>query len=193
VNELAKQLGLTYKWTHLFMSFVKIPDLDIEFQVTPVTQFQWQSIMGNNPSKFKNNIDNEIHSVEMVSYDDSLEFIVKLNKQDKSYIYRLPTEEEWQIACTTEMDNEVKQFAVYESDSTKSVASKLSNKYGLYDMLGNVWEWTSSLYDTDGSFRVIRGGSWYDGARGLRSAYRCGVSPGGRSGDLGFRLVRTIK
>ena len=190
MNELAKQLGVIYKWQHLFISFVEIPGKDFEMQITPVTQFQWQSVMGNNPSRFKSNIDNEIHPVEMVSYNDCLEFIDKLNKQDKLYDYRLPTEEEWQIACTTGMDNGINQYAVYESNSTKSVGSKLPNKYGLYDMLGNVWEWTSNLKD---SSRVIRGGSCYNDARFLRSAYRYYAEPGVRYDALGLRVVRTLK
>ena len=191
MNELTKQLGLTYKWAHLFMSFVNIKDLNIEIQTTPVTQYQWQSIMGNNPSKFKNLIDNELHPVEMVSYDDCLQFIDKLNQQDKSYNYRLPTSKEWQITCPTEMYNEVKQFAICESNSTEPVGSKLPNKYGLYDILGNVWEWTST--SLEGSSRVVRGGSWGSGARNLRSADRNYGGPGARGGDLGFRLVRTLK
>jgi formylglycine-generating enzyme required for sulfatase activity len=88
------------------------------------------------------------------------------------------------------MDNKIEQYAIYGSTSTKPVGSKLPNEYGLYDMLGNIWEWTNSL---EGSFRVVRGGSWRDDAQYLRSARRYYNHPGNRHAGLGLRLVRTLK
>lgn len=188
---LSRQLGLNYKWQHLFMSFVKIPNVEYEVQTTPVTQYQWQTIMGNNPSRFKNIEDAQLCPVEMVRYNDCLEFISKLNKQDKSYTYRFPTEEEWEFTCTNEMDNNINVFAICETNSTKPVGSKLPNIYGLYDILGNVWEWTSTL--ENGSYRVFRGGSWNSDAQYLRSASRYYASPEDRLDNVGFRPVRTLK
>lgn len=192
MKTLAKQLGLTYKWTHLFMSFVKIPGMKFEMQITPVTQGQWSSIMGSNPSYFKNIVDAEVCPVERVSFDDCLEFINKLNKQDNLYTYRLPNKQEWEYCCTKEMDAKLDQYAICDTTSTKPVGTKLSNKYGLYDMLGNVWEWTDSLYDGSKN-RLVCGGSWDFDAQLLRSARRFNVPPGNADADVGFRLVRTLK
>jgi formylglycine-generating enzyme required for sulfatase activity len=93
---------------------------------------------------------------------------------------------------------------------TSPVGNYLPNGWGLYDMHGNVWEWVLDWYDssyygkcgsdctdpanlTKGSLRVDRGGGWGSGAVRLRSAFRGGIVPGGRSGDLGFRLVCPVR
>ena len=75
----------------------------------------------------------------------------------------------------------------------KKSNKKKPNNLSLYDMLGNVWEWTNSLSDQGNSARVIRGGSWGSGARGFRSAYRFNLAPGFRDNHVGFRLLRTLK
>ena len=170
------------------MKFVKIPNKDFEMQDVPVTQKEWISIMGGtNPSNFEG----PNKPVEMVSWDDCQEFIKKLNAKDKKYVYRLPTEQEWEYCAKPCDEQDIKEIAwCYENSkrSTHDIRTKIKNKYGLYDMLGNVWEWTDSL---DGSSRVLRGGSWYNDARNLRSADRGYDGPGYRNGNVGFRLVRT--
>jgi formylglycine-generating enzyme required for sulfatase activity len=119
-------------------------------------------------------------------------------------------EAEWEYAAragTTEpRHGKLDDIAWYSGNSvwkTHAVGGKNANAWGLYDMLGNVFEWTYDLYGSysasvavdpvgasSGSDRVFRGGSWYRHARDVRSAHRSRYSPGARNYILGFRLVR---
>jgi len=147
-----------------------------------VTQAQWQAVMGNNPSHFKG--DNL--PVETVSWNDAQAFIEKLNQLNDGYIYRLPSEAEWEYACragtTTEfafgnsLSSDQANFdgrypyggaakGVYR-EKTTPVGSFQPNAFGLYDMHGNVWEWCEDVYHsnydgapTDGSARLSGGDS----------------------------------
>jgi formylglycine-generating enzyme required for sulfatase activity len=180
----------------------------------PVTQGQWLAVMGNNPSEFKRG---DGYPVECVSWEDSREFIDRLNEIAGAEHCRLPTEAEWEYACragsTTAYcfgDDELKlkEYAWFGEDSAHSthpVGKKRPNDWGLYDMHGNVWEWVLDWYDSDyyknspgadplntrvASSRVYRGGCWRNIPGGVRSAHRTGLSPGRRIDDLGFRLLR---
>jgi len=126
--------------------------------------------------------------------------------------YRLPTEAEWEYAAragsTEPRYGALDDIAWYDGnsgDTTHAVAQKQANAWGLYDMLGNVWEWTGDWYgsySTDsvtdptgppgGSYRVYRGGGWSGTGRLVRSADRASVSPGLRLNYLGFRPARSI-
>jgi formylglycine-generating enzyme len=184
----------------------------------PVTQALYEAVMGTNPSRFRGGD----HPVEMVSWEEAHAFIVKLNELVPGLGARLPSEAEWEMACrggTTgatwvgELDlssdgvraSILDPIAVYYGNGTLPVKSKAPNRFGLYDMLGNVWEWCEDRWGsyevsavTDpkgpdgpmGASRVIRGGSWVSSARFVRAAYRCAFHPGYRLDYLGLRLAR---
>jgi len=179
-------------------------------QTTEVTQSQWQAVMGSNPSRFKG----DDLPVEQVSWNDIQEFIGKLNRTDSGNRYRLPTEAEWEYAAragsTTRFsfgddESRLGEYAWYIGNSvsqTHRVAQKKQNSWGLYDMHGNVWEWvqdwkgdypSGSVTDpkglSNGSNRVLRGGSWYNRAGYCRSAHRFRFRPVYRFLNGGFRLV----
>ncbi len=171
-----------------------------------ITQAQWKAVMGNNPSYFKG--DNL--PVENVSWDDVQEFIRKLNNLQNDYEYRLPTEAEWEYAArsgtTGDYAGNLDSMAWYYKNSgskTHVVRQKQPNDFGLYDMHGNIWEWTADWFgvysgatavDPTGasliSHKMIRGGGWGYTAVFLRSANRSFGSPSGRGSGLGFRVVR---
>jgi formylglycine-generating enzyme required for sulfatase activity len=186
-------------------------------QTTEVTQRQWKSIMGNNPSYFSNCGDD--CPVEQVSWNDAQEFIRKLNQKEGSNKYRLPTEAEWEYgarAGTTtpfytgncistdqaNYDGSNKLSGCSKGEyrqKTVRVKSFDPNAFGLYDMDGNVWEWCQDRYGdypsglvTDppgpasGQFRVLRGGSYGEGARRLRSAFRLYDRPNYRGGSFSY-------
>jgi formylglycine-generating enzyme required for sulfatase activity len=175
-----------------------------------VTQGQWQTVMGNNPSNFKDCGGN--CPVEQVSWDDAQNFINRLNESNDGFRYRLPTEAEWEYACragtTGDYAGNLSEMAWYSENSgskTYAVGGKQPNAWGLADMHGNVWEWCQDWYHetyygapTDGSawlsggeqeYRVLRGGSWGNYAEGLRSAVRDYGAPDSRVSFDGFRVV----
>jgi formylglycine-generating enzyme required for sulfatase activity len=180
----------------------------------PVTQEQYQAIMGNNPSHFK---DNPKNPVEQVSWNDAQKFCQKINKKTGKK-YRLPSEAEWEYACRAgtqtryyfgDGEKQLGEYAWYSENSgskTHSVGQKKPNNWGLFDMSGNVWEWCddgwhenyenapkngSSWNDNHSQtfFRTLRGGSWLVNSRFCRSASRDGDLAGVRNYDIGFRLA----
>ncbi|MDE6279231.1 MAG: formylglycine-generating enzyme family protein [Paramuribaculum sp.] len=169
---------------------------------TEVTQALWAAVMGNNPSYFRG----ETRPVEQVSWYDCQEFVERLSRLT-GRIFRLPTEAEWEFAArggtrsrgyTYSGSDDVYRVAWYAENSgatTHPVAQKLDNELGLYDMSGNVWEWTSDNYSSNynsprnSSNRVARGGSWGNSAPGCRVASRYFNSPGNRDADVGLRLA----
>ena len=180
----------------------------------PVTQAQWQAVMGNNPSRFKGDLS---RPVDTVSWNDAQEFIRKLNRMEGNSRYRLPTEAEWEYACRADsatrygFGNKVRrlgEYAWYEESyqpgGTQPVGQKRPNAWDLYDMHGNVWEWVQDRYGEDyypnspvhdpegpatGARRVLRGGDWSDPARHVRSAVRDADDPGDCRALLGFRCL----
>ena len=155
--------------------------------------------------------------MEQVSWDDAQEFLGKLNLMEQTDTYRLPTEAEWEYACragsTTRFcfgDEEERWGNMPGMMRTPRgkpipVGQKRPNAWGLYDMHGNVWEWCQDWYGdypagpvTDprgpnaGECRVLRGGSWGNDSRNLRSAARNFSNPDFRHRSLGFRVARTF-
>ena len=175
---------------------------------TEVTQALWKAVMGSNPSDSKGgNL-----PVERVSWDDCQVFIQKLNQLTGKQ-FRLPTEAEWEYAARGGRKsrgykyaggNNIDSVAWCDGNSgneTHPVATKQANELGIYDMSGNVLEWcsdwcgdytSSSQSDpqgsSSGSFRVIRGGCYYNFARNCRVSYRISNTLDYRCGYLGLRL-----
>ncbi|MDX8376829.1 MAG: formylglycine-generating enzyme family protein [Mariprofundales bacterium] len=157
-------------------------------------------------------------AVSYVSWNDARSFISWLNKKEGGKHYRLPSEAEWEYAAragtTTphSFQGRVADYAWYTKNAydvgaeyAHAVGGKRSNKWGLYDTAGNVWEWVQDNWHdsygdapADGSiwgggddrYRVRRGGSWYRSARYLRSASRVSIKPSDRDFIIGFRLLR---
>ncbi|MBI1915955.1 MAG: SUMF1/EgtB/PvdO family nonheme iron enzyme, partial [Planctomycetes bacterium] len=203
-----------------------------EIAVHDVTQGQWQAVMGNNPSWFsrkgygRNSVldisDEELKlcPVEMVSWNDAQEFIKKLNEKerDRGYLYRLPSEAEWEYACrggatseeecsyhfyfdkptndlSSEQANFIGHFPFGKAPEgkylqrTTRVGAYPPNKLGLCDMHGNVLQWCADGFEGD-SVRVFRGGGWEDFGTDCRAAYRFWLPPAFRLSGHGFRLAR---
>ncbi len=181
---------------------------------SPVTQAQWQAVMGTNPSKF-----NGAHyPVETVSWDDCQEFCRELSSRTGKR-FRLPTEAQWEYACragTTTAFSFGRTISTAQAnyngnhtygrgrkgvfrEQTTPVSMFPANAWGLYDMHGNVREWCADYYGAyttdenydraEGGARVVRGGSWWDGPRRCRSAYRNGQVPSGRNEKTGCRVL----
>lgn len=179
-----------------------------------VTQGQYLTVTGNNPSKFQKD-DN--YPVEKVSWNDVQNFIRLLNGKSGSK-YRLPTEAEWEYAARSGGRSEkyaggddIDAVAWYNKNgggSTNPVGQKQPTSLGIYDMSGNVREWCRDWYDSSyygnsprnnpegsssGSDYVVRGGSWGGGQGNARATSRFAGAPGFASVDLGFRLVLPVQ
>jgi formylglycine-generating enzyme required for sulfatase activity len=182
---------------------------------TEVTQREFQAVMGSNPSQFQN----EKSPVDSVTWEEARDFCERLSKNEiekrASRSYRLPTEAEWEFACRAgtrthfAFGNQLR----LDQANTRSGGTMRStpagtfppNGWGLLDMHGNLWEWCSDLYKsdyyaasplddpqgpTDGTRRVVRGGSWMVGPDDCLSARRGDLYlPTQRSPDVGFRVV----
>ena len=197
------------------IEMVKIPIVTFKIGKYPITQAQYEAVMGTNPSYFKNNPQNP---VEQVSYDEAQTFCQKLS-QLTGKNYRLPTEAEWEYACragtTTDYyfgddENQLGDYAWHEGnsqDKTHPVGQKKPNAWGLYDMSGNVWEWCEDdwhdnyigaptdgsawlINDNDYDYRILRGGSWGNYPYSCRSAFRdYDNRRDDRNSNFGFRVV----
>jgi formylglycine-generating enzyme required for sulfatase activity len=175
-----------------------------------VTQEQYESVMGKNPSKFRG----AKIPVEQVSWDDAAEFCKKLSRKTGETV-SLPTEAQWEYACRAGTrtafgfggnEADLADHAWYFDNSearTHPVGEKKPNAWGLYDMHGNVWEWCLDYYadsyanakatdphgPASGTSRVVRGSSWVIDPQSCRSAIRFRISPIERVSVYGFRVA----
>ena len=177
-----------------------------------VTQGQWMAVMGSNPSTFKQVGPNMTAPVETISWQETQEFITQLNTNAGGAHYRLPTEVEWEYVAKAntntawDFGNVVDQLSNYAyqgpSNTPRTVGEKQPNGWGVYDMYGNVYEWTSDWFEYSrpssagacppetGTYKVIRGGSISCLPDFLRSSSRQFTLPDRKGYYLGLRLVR---
>jgi formylglycine-generating enzyme required for sulfatase activity/DNA-binding winged helix-turn-helix (wHTH) protein len=185
---------------------------------TEVTQAQWRAVMGNDPSFFHG----DDKPVEQVSWDDGQAFCQRLGALDPGRVYRLPTEAEWECAARAGRvrghsdDPDASGWHPRNSlAQTHPVARKQANPWGLFDMVGNVWEWCADGYgpystspQTDpqappAELRTARGGSWRSPGKGkgmvenatstARVTLRYGWTQDYAASDLGFRVVAVLR
>lgn len=188
-----------------------------------VTQGEYLSVIGSNPSYFFGNTN---RPVENVSWNDATNYCAQLTARERlagrlpaGWAYRLPTEAEWEYASRASSTNrfsygddpqytQIANYAWYLANNvgaTLPVGGKLPNRWGLYDMSGNVWEWCSDLYGElpggsvsdpqgplSGSSRVLHGGAWHNEPRYCRSAQRGSYPRTFQDLVTGFRVVLAL-
>ena len=170
-----------------------------------VTQEQWQKVMGKNPSFFKTD-SSANQPVENITWKDAQAFIKQLNAIDKNNVYRLPTEFEWEYAARAGAQDdipwkEIQAAAVLGGQAPASVGTKKPNAWGLYDMLGNVWEWVQDFYNDkifadpvppkSGKQHVLKGASFTGDVK--NATYMTHAAGPGNGFDIGLRVVMEVK
>lgn len=187
---------------------------------TEITQQQWHHVMENKPgdAALWQRKDWKTLPVSSVSWFMASRFVEELNKMDKAYQYRLPTETEWEYVARAGSDKlrpideeNISDYVWYidsSNDKVHAVATRKANAYGVYDMLGNLWEWVGDWYDKDiykqanrrdshgpeqGWSRVRRGGSYHCPIHMIRPGYRSANKPETRYEVTGFRVVAEYK
>ncbi len=193
-------------------------------QTTEVTQAQWVAVMGKSIEQLRDEAGPERplkgtgdnNPIYYTSFQDVMEFMAKLNQLHPGKNYRLPSESEWEYACRAgtktlycngDLETSLEFVGWYKKNAggeTHPVAQKKPNKWGLYDMHGNVWEWVEDGYHhtyegspndgsawkpTDDIRRVFRGGSWSHAMLFSRSAARLSGNPVMKYHCLGFRIA----
>jgi formylglycine-generating enzyme required for sulfatase activity len=180
-----------------------------------LAQAQWVAKMGSNPSSFQEQSDSPSRPVEQVSWNTIQGYLIATGfrlptEAEWEYACRAGTQTPFYNGSTD--DSTVDALAWYYVNTceggtgcgTRPVGSKLANAFGFHDMLGNVWEWVNDWYGgytpesqtnpagpASATYRVIRGGSWFDITREMRSSFRGAVPPGGEFENTGFRVART--
>lgn len=183
----------------------------------PVTQSRYGRVTGQWPSTARG----DRLPVEGVSWWDALRFCNALSLREEltpAYHlradgeeaeqdvfadgYRLPTEAEWEHACRAGTSgprygplDEIAWYRGNSGERIRPVGGRRPNPWGLYDMLGNVWDWCWDVYDAEvyGTYRVLRGGGWSDEHWSCRASVRRRSHPTFRIDDVGFRLARSLR
>ncbi|MGX1885924.1 formylglycine-generating enzyme family protein [Streptomyces sp. NPDC055287] len=182
----------------------------------PVTQARYARITGRRPSTAQG----DRLPVEGVSWLDAVRFCNALSESEglapayrldadaertgwdpSADGYRLPTEAEWEHACRAGTAGarygQLDDIAWHRGNSQEGIhepGGKQPNAWGLHDMLGNVWEWCWDVYDAEvyGTYRVLRGGGWFDEPWSCRASVRRRSHPTFRIDDVGFRVARSL-
>ncbi|HEX6226263.1 MAG TPA: SUMF1/EgtB/PvdO family nonheme iron enzyme [Chryseolinea sp.] len=169
---------------------------------TEVTQAQWKKVMGYNRSRFED----DSLPVQNVSWNEANAFIKKLNRREKRKTYRLPTEVEWEYAARAGAQKDIPWKDIEASANLNKktpvrVGSKKPNAWGLYDMLGNVWEWVADYYNEElfadpvppkrGEQHVLKGASFVGDVK--NATYMTHAGGPGNGWDVGFRIVMDVK
>ena len=177
-----------------------------------VTQAQYEAVCGHNPSHFRA----DLLPVEQVTWCEAMEFCALLTERERTagrvpadYVYRLPTEAEWEYVCragtATDWVHDLDGFAWYAANAgmtTHEVGGRKANRWAVHDMLGNVCEWCldwqgeyarGRISDPrgpgSGSQRIVRGGSWLDDSTYCQPTRRSQGDPEGASSLIGFRIA----
>ena len=173
---------------------------------TEVTQGQWKKVMGYNPSQFQEVAGADSLPVDSVSWKEAQHFIKKLNRLEKHKSYRLPSEVEWEHAARAGAKNdiswdEIQAVANLNKKMPIAVASKKPNSLGLYDMLGNVWEWVDDYYNEKlfadreppkkGEQHVLKGASFVGDVK--NATYMTHAGGPGNGWDVGFRVAKDVE
>ncbi|WP_083872863.1 formylglycine-generating enzyme family protein [Nocardia testacea] len=189
-------------------------DLDpYRLGAVPVTRSQYAQFTGHRPGDGRE----ERLPADSISWNEAVRFCNALSERDgltpayrlgdeevtwlgSADGYRLPTEAEWEHACRAGTTgprygplDDIARYRGNSADRLPEVGTRRPNTWGLYDMLGTVWEWCWDLYDPDvyGSYRVLRGGGWFDEHWSCRASVRRRSHPTVRLDDIGFRVARS--
>jgi formylglycine-generating enzyme required for sulfatase activity len=226
-GEPARQVAFLVPITNMVLikagSFVRQKQLititrDFWLGAYEITQGEYQAITGKNPSNFRGDFK---RPVERVRHHEALDYCAAITRRENDagrlptgLVYRLPTEAEWEYACRAGATNlfsfgddgaiaDQYAWTLENSDATTHpVGLKGPNPWGLYDIHGNVWEWTLDWFadypagdlkdpigPAQGTYKVFRGGSWNHAVEFARSRNRFMMSPTNGINFVGFRLA----
>ena len=145
---------------------------------SPTTENQWVAVMGGNLER------GESFPKVNVSFAEAERFCVRLS-EESGYTFRMPTEVEF-CRCLGDEPKELEKYGVFDQKAIVEVKTKLPNEYGLFDMRGDVWEWTTTV---ENGRNILRGGSWGDIRGYARAVFRSLNRPAVRANFVGFRVL----